>query len=67
MTSLDQLDDLGRVARTYGQPSLTLPYDRLSTNGVLGDPRRATADDGAAIAKAIVTRISTFIEDWLAA
>jgi creatinine amidohydrolase len=66
-TSLDQLDDLGRVARTHGQPTLTLPYDRLSANGVLGDPRRATADDGAAIAKAIVTRISTFIEDWLAA
>ena len=66
-TSLDQLDRLGRVARTHGKPALTLPYDRLSAIGVLGDPRRATADDGAAVVKAITSRITSFVEDWLAA
>lgn len=66
-TSRDQLDALGRVARTHAQPTLALSYDRLSANGVLGDPRRATADDGAAIVKAIVDRITTFIEEWSAA
>ncbi|MBO0609848.1 creatininase family protein [Myceligenerans salitolerans] len=63
-TTPDQLDDVSRVARHHAQPTLTLPYDRLSPNGVLGDPRRATADDGAAIVKAVVGRITAFLEDW---
>ena len=66
-TTPDQLDDVSRTARHHAQPALTLPYDRLSANGVLGDPRRATAEDGAAIVQAIVGRITTFLEEWLAA
>lgn len=63
----DQLDDVSRAARHHAQPTLTLPYDRLSANGVLGDPRRATAEGGAAIVTAIVDRITTFLEEWQAA
>ncbi|AKU16067.1 creatininase family protein [Luteipulveratus mongoliensis] len=63
-TTLDQFDPVSRVARTHGQPTLTLPYDRLSKNGVLGDPRRVTPEDGEAIVQAIVQRITTFIQDW---
>jgi creatinine amidohydrolase len=63
-TTPDQLDDVSRTARRYTHPALTLPYDRLSANGVLGDPRRATAEDGAAIVKAVVSRITTFLEEW---
>ena len=66
-TTPDQLDDVSRTARRHAQPALTLPYDRLSANGVLGDPRRATAEDGAAIVQAIVGRITTFLEEWQAA
>lgn len=66
-TTPDQLDGVSRTARHHAQPALTLPYDRLSPNGVLGDPRRATAEDGAAIVKAMVGRITTFLEEWLAA
>lgn len=66
-TTPDQLDGVSRTARRHAQPALTLPYDRLSPNGVLGDPRRATAEDGAAIVKAIVGRMTTFLEEWLAA
>ncbi|MFG2497621.1 creatininase family protein [Streptomyces sp. NPDC048441] len=61
----DDLDPLSRVARRGGHPALTVPYDRLSPNGVLGDPRRATTDDGRAIIDAAVHRIVTFAREWL--
>ncbi|MZD04177.1 creatininase family protein, partial [Streptomyces sp. SID5785] len=51
---------------TFGQPSLTLPYDALSANGVLGDPTRATAEDGRAVVDAVVARVCAFVEEWLA-
>lgn len=61
----DDLDPLSRLARRGGHPALTVPYDRLSANGVLGDPRRATPEDGRAIADAAVHRIVTFAKEWL--
>ncbi|MFD0549234.1 creatininase family protein [Streptomyces rectiviolaceus] len=61
----DDLDPLSRLARRGGHPALTVPYDRLSANGVLGDPRRATPDDGLAIIDAAVHRIVTFAKEWL--
>ncbi|NGN67006.1 creatininase family protein [Streptomyces sp. A7024] len=64
-TAHDQLDPLSKVARRGGHPTLTLPYDRLSPNGVLGDPRTATPEDGAAIVAAVVTRITAFAKEWL--
>lgn len=64
-TALSELDPLARLARRRGHPVLQVPYDRLSPDGVLGDPRRATPDDGAAIIGAIVDRITDYVEDWL--
>lgn len=66
-TRLAQLDPLGAVARRPGGPRLTLRYDQLSGNGVLGDPRRADPDHGEAIVEAIVTRIADFVTAWLKA
>jgi creatinine amidohydrolase len=63
-TRLDELDPLARLARRSGPPTLPLPYDRLSANGVLGDPRRATADDGRTLVETVVDRIVDFVTDW---
>ncbi|MGJ9411520.1 creatininase family protein [Aeromicrobium sp. CF4.19] len=63
-TTLDELDPLSHLARTHGPPTLALPYDRLSKNGVLGDPRRATVDDGRAIIDLVTQRIVTFLAEW---
>jgi creatinine amidohydrolase len=62
--------DLGPLAAATlrpGPPNLTGRYDQLSANGVLGDPRRATAEDGAALVDAIVRRITDFVAEWLTA
>ncbi|WP_428951724.1 creatininase family protein [Streptomyces sp. cg35] len=64
-TSRDGLKPEARLARTFAQPSLTLPYDELSANGVLGDPTRVTADDGRAVVDAVVERVCAFVEEWL--
>lgn len=64
-TRLDQLDPLSRLARHVGPPTLAVPYDRLSPHGVLGDPRRATAEDGRAIVDDVVGRIVAFVKEWL--
>lgn len=66
-TRLADLDALGAVSRRTGGPNLTVRYDRLSANGVLGDPRRATPEDGAALVDAIVARIADFVTEWLKA
>lgn len=66
-TRTDHLDPLSRVARSHKQPTLTLPYDRLSPTGVLGDPSRATAEDGERIITTIVERIGSFLTEWAAA
>lgn len=65
-TATADLDPLARLSRG-GAPNLAVPYDRLAPNGVLGDPRRATAADGAAIVAAIVERITAFVTGWLKA
>lgn len=60
------LDPLGALSRRTGPPSLPVRYDRLSANGVLGDPRRATTEDGHAIVDAVVRRIVEFVKEWAA-
>ncbi|NMH79494.1 creatininase family protein [Pseudonocardia xinjiangensis] len=59
------LGPLAGLALRGSPPTLTVRYDRLSENGVLGDPRRATSEDGAAIVDAVVRRIVAFVEEWL--
>ena len=60
------LDQLGALSRRPGPPTLPVRYDRLSPNGVLGDPRRATTEDGHAIVDAVVRRIVEFVKEWAA-
>lgn len=64
-TALSRLDAVARLSRRPGHPTLTLRYDRLSPNGVLGDPTRATADVGAAIVETAVTRLTDYVATWL--
>lgn len=66
-TRLDELDGLPRLARRPGHPTLAVRYDRLSADGVLGDPRRVTADDGRTIIDLATRRIADFVSAWLAA
>lgn len=64
-TSMAGLDPLSRLSHRAGHPTLAVRYDRLSPNGVLGDPRRATAEDGQALVDAVVGRLVAFVEEWL--
>ncbi|WP_285777094.1 creatininase family protein [Microtetraspora sp. NBRC 13810] len=64
-THVGQFDPFARLANRGGHPTLAARYDRLSPNGVLGDPRNATAEDGRAVVEAIVTRIAAFATAWL--
>ncbi|MFD3688126.1 creatininase family protein [Nocardiopsis sp. NPDC058631] len=64
-TALSELDGLARLARRPGHPVTQVRYDRLSPSGVLGDPRRAGAADGADIVEAIVGRVTDYVQEWL--
>lgn len=64
-TRRTELDAAGAATLRSGPPKLTSPYDRLSRNGVLGDPRSATAEQGAAIVDAMVRRITDFATEWI--
>jgi creatinine amidohydrolase len=66
-TSLDELDPVARLSRRDGHPSLTIRYDRLSANGVLGDPTTVTPAMGKTIVDTVVSRITDFVTEWLAA
>lgn len=65
--ALSELDPVARLSRRDGHPKLAVRYDRLSANGVLGDPRRATARAGESIVDTVVGRIVGYVDDWLAA
>ena len=66
-TTLDELDPVARLSRRDSHPSLPIRYDRLSANGVLGDPSAATEELGQSIVDTVVTRIAEFVTEWLAA
>ncbi|MFC7623923.1 creatininase family protein [Microlunatus sp. GCM10028923] len=62
-TALDQLEPLTRLSRSR-YPALAVGYDQLSPDGVLGDPRRATAADGRAIVERATARLVAFLKEW---
>ncbi|WP_089212089.1 creatininase family protein [Streptosporangium subroseum] len=64
-THLGELGPVSRLSLQGGHPALTMRYDRLSPNGVLGDPRNATPEDGRAVVETAVARIVAFTRTWL--
>ncbi|MDP9841511.1 creatininase family protein [Streptosporangium lutulentum] len=60
-----ELDPVSRLSLQGGHPALTMRYDRLSPNGVLGDPRNATPEGGRAVVEAAVARIVAFARTWI--
>jgi creatinine amidohydrolase len=64
-THTGDLDPIHRLSLGGGHPALAVRYDRISPNGVLGDPRNATREDGRAIVEAAVARIVSFTKTWL--
>lgn len=65
-TELAAMSPLARLSR-QARPSLSLTWDRLSPNGVLGDPTRATAALGRSIIDAAALRITEYITAWIGA
>lgn len=64
--ALDDLDPVGRLSRAH--PGIHFPqaYDVLSATGALGDATAATAEDGATIITAVVSRIADFLTGFIA-
>ncbi|KAJ1684377.1 hypothetical protein LUZ63_020132 [Rhynchospora breviuscula] len=64
-TRLDEIEGFPRLGRSVPQPQVASAYDRLSGNGVLGDPRRATPEAGRQIVEEVVERLGSFVKEWL--
>lgn len=63
-TDVDALGSRARLSRT-ATPSLAVTFDRYAPNGVLGDPRTATAEAGEAILDEVVTTLVEFSRELL--
>lgn len=63
-TRLDGMEPLPRLSR-QSRPALAVTWDRLSANGVLGDPTRATAEFGERIIDAAARVICEYITAWI--
>lgn len=61
----DAGDRAARLSRRAGI-DLGVRWERLSANGVLGDPTTVTAADGERIVAAAVARIGEFVQEWAA-
>ncbi|WP_238654304.1 creatininase family protein [Rothia uropygialis] len=63
-TQLEQMQPLPRLSR-QARPGLVVTWDRLSANGVLGDPTRATAELGSEIIEIATEVICDYIRTWI--
>ncbi|MGO1949720.1 MAG: creatininase family protein [Mycobacteriaceae bacterium] len=63
-TKLDELDPRSRLSRTR-TPSSAVPFDRYADNGVLGDPRSATAAAGRDILDEVTTTLVDYSRQML--
>ena len=61
-TRLDDLDPRARLSRTKS-PSTAVTFDRYADNGVLGDPRTATAAAGEDILGEVVARLVAYCQE----
>lgn len=63
-TQTSQLNGSPRLSRS-ARPALSVRWERLSENGVLGDPTRATAELGQDILEAATRVICDFVTAWV--
>jgi creatinine amidohydrolase len=66
-TTLDELSTPARLSRQTRGPRLSVGFDAYHKRGVLGDPRRATAEDGRLLVETAADRIATFADELLSA
>jgi creatinine amidohydrolase/Fe(II)-dependent formamide hydrolase-like protein len=66
-TTLDELSTPARLSRQTRGPRLSVGFDRYHKRGVLGDPRRATAEDGRLLVETAADRIAAFADELLSA
>lgn len=59
--TLDSLSPLARLSR-QSSPTITIPFDRYSPIGVLGDPRRSTPEQGEQIVTEVCSGIVAFAQ-----
>ncbi|MGC3020735.1 MULTISPECIES: creatininase family protein [unclassified Brevibacterium] len=63
-TRLDELDDRARLSRTK-TPASAVTFDRYADNGVLGDPRTATAKAGRDLLGEVIAKLVAYSRDML--
>lgn len=66
-TTLDELSTPARLSRQTRGPRLSVGFDTYHKRGVLGDPRRATAEDGRLLVETAADRIAAFADELLSA
>ncbi|MEU4286577.1 creatininase family protein [Kribbella sp. NPDC026596] len=66
-TSLDELTTPARLSRQARGPRLSVGFDAYHKRGVLGDPRRATAENGRLLVETAADRIAAFADELLSA
>jgi creatinine amidohydrolase len=66
-TTLDELTTPARLSRQALGPRLSVGFDVYHKRGVLGDPRRATAEDGRVLVETAADRIAAFADELLSA
>ncbi|TCO26402.1 creatinine amidohydrolase [Kribbella steppae] len=66
-TRLDELTTPARLSRQARGPRLSVGFDAYHKRGVLGDPRRATAEDGRLLVETAADRIAAFADELLSA
>jgi creatinine amidohydrolase len=66
-TQFDELPPRARLSRQAQGPRLSVGFDTYHKRGVLGDPRRATAEDGRLLVETAADRIAAFADELLTA
>ncbi|ONI75656.1 creatinine amidohydrolase [Kribbella sp. ALI-6-A] len=65
--TLDELSTPARLSRQKRGPRLSVGFDVYHKRGVLGDPRRATAESGRLLVETAADRIAAFADELLSA
>ncbi len=63
-SDLDKLSDIASLSRSHKGVHYSLPYDRLSANGALGDPRLANIELGKLLIETAAERLTAFLFEF---